>query len=102
MMNLASLANITLTVLLFAGAWREGRRGLAFLFLVNLGMVFALIPIAQMDNHSIAMHWFEQSLTAIGAASFAYASHRLYTLVVRNRAPMRTLTTAGMAAVSGD
>jgi hypothetical protein len=102
MMNLASLANITLTGLLFASAWREGRRGLAFLFLVNLGMVFALIPIAQMENHSIAMHWFEQTLTAVGAASFAYASRGLYALLARDRGPRRSLASSSMAPVSGD
>jgi hypothetical protein len=80
-MNLASLANITLTVLLFGTAWRQGRRGLAFLFLVNLAMVFALIPIAQMESQSIAIHWFEQTLTAVGAGTFALASYRLYRII---------------------
>jgi hypothetical protein len=77
-MNLASAANITLTAVLFLLAWRQGQRGLASLLLVNLAMVFALIPIAQMESHSIAMHWFEQTLTAIGAGTFAYANYRLY------------------------
>ena len=76
-MALASLSNICLTVLLFAMAWRRGLRWVAMLFTVNLGMVFALIPIAQMDSHSIAMHWLEQTLTAVGAAAFAYSSFRL-------------------------
>jgi len=76
-MSLASLSNIALTVLLFMTAWQRGRRTIAMLFTVNLAMVFALIPIAQMESHSIAMHWLEQSLTAVGAAAFAYASYRL-------------------------
>lgn len=76
-MSLASLSNILLTVLLFMLAWQRGQRAIAVLFTVNLAMVFALIPIAQMDNHSIAMHWLEQTLTAIGAAAFAYAAFRL-------------------------
>ena len=80
-MNLASLANITLTVLLFVTPWRQARRGLAFLFLVNLAMVFALIPLAQMESQSIAIHWFEQTLTAVGAGTFALASYRLYRVV---------------------
>lgn len=88
-MNLASLANIVLTVALFSIAWRQGRRGLALLFLVNLAMVFALIPIAMMDSHSIAIHWFEQTLTVIGAGTFAYAAYRLYGL---QKTPNVTLT----------
>lgn len=79
-MNLASLANILLTVALFSTAWRRSQRGLALLFLVNLAMVFALIPIAMMESHSIAIHWFEQTLTAIGAGTFAYAAYRLYNI----------------------
>jgi hypothetical protein len=81
-MNLASLSNIVLTVLLFAMAWRQGQRGLALLFTINLAMIFALIPIAQIETQSIAIHWFEQTLTAIGAGTFAYASYRLYRLGV--------------------
>ncbi|MEE4296121.1 MAG: hypothetical protein V2J20_05840 [Wenzhouxiangella sp.] len=76
-MALASLSNIGLTILLFTMAWRRGLRGVAILFTVNLGMVFALIPIAQMDSHSIVMHWLEQTLTAVGAAAFAYSAFRL-------------------------
>jgi hypothetical protein len=67
-----------LTLLLFAFAWQRGQRAVAMLFTVNLAMVFALIPIAQMDSHSIAMHWLEQTLTAVGAGAFAYAAFRLY------------------------
>ncbi len=76
-MSLASLSNILLTTLLFRAAWKRGQRFLAVLFTVNLAMVFALIPIAQMDSHSIAMHWLEQTLTALGAAAFAFAAFRL-------------------------
>jgi len=77
-MTLTSLSNIVLTILLFTMAWRQGQRILAALFTVNLAMVFALIPIAQMESFSIAMHWFEQTLTAIGAAAFAYAAYRFF------------------------
>ncbi|MEE4639119.1 MAG: hypothetical protein V2J42_10320 [Wenzhouxiangella sp.] len=77
-MSLASISNIILTLLLFAFAWQRGQRAVAMLFTVNLAMVFALIPIAQMDSHSIAMHWLEQTLTAVGAGAFAYAAFRLY------------------------
>ncbi len=100
-MNLASLANIVLTVLLFLTAWRAGQRGLAFLFLVNLGMVFALIPIAQMETQSIAIHWFEQTLTAVGAATFAYAAYRLYALLVETRLPAQASVDPRVSSMTG-
>ncbi|MEN1727371.1 MAG: hypothetical protein AAGJ52_02935 [Pseudomonadota bacterium] len=76
-LSLASLSNIALTVMLFMTAWQNEQRLVAVLFTVNLAMVFALIPIAQFSHYSIAMHWFEQTLTTIGAAAFAYAAYRL-------------------------
>ena len=83
-MSLASLSNIILILLLFSLAWQQGKKVIAVLFTVNLAMVFALIPIAQMESHSIAIHWLEQSLTAIGAAAFAYAAYGLYQAMSAN------------------
>jgi hypothetical protein len=87
------LGNISLTLLLFVAAWHQGKWGLALLFTVNLAMVFALIPTAQIEPKTIALHWFEQTLTAAGAASFAFASYRLYQLT-RGRRAVAVPTTA--------
>lgn len=84
-MSLASLSNIALTILLFMTAWQQGQKIIAVLFTVNLAMVFALIPIAQMDSHSIAMHWLEQTLTAVGALAFAIAAFKLFRRLVMTR-----------------
>ena len=97
MMSLASFGNITLTILLFVTAWGRGKRGLAFLFTVNLAMVFALIPIAQVDHKSIALHWFEEALTTFGAASFALAAYWLYQHLTVGLARMG-VRTAGLPA----
>lgn len=78
-MTLASVGNIGLTILLMMSAGRR-RWGLALLFTVNLLMVFALIPIAQIEPKSVGLHWFEQTLTTVGAAAFALASYRLLRL----------------------
>lgn len=94
MMSLASLSNITLTILLFVTAWGQGKRGLAFLFTVNLAMVFALIPIAQVEHKSIALHWFEEALTTFGAASFALAAYWLYHYLTVGRTRMSVRPTA--------
>lgn len=78
---LATFSNIGLTVLLIREALRQERRGVALLFLVNIGMVFALQPIAAMPDKSIAIHWFEQTLTTGGAAAFALGAFSLLRMV---------------------
>lgn len=75
---LASLSNVALSVMLINAAVRRGRWLAGGLFFVNIAMVFALQPIAQMPDKSIAIHWFEQSLTTGGAAAFALAAFLLY------------------------
>lgn len=83
----ASVANVVLSVLLIREALRHGRRGAALLFFVNIAMVFALQPIAAMAEPSIAMHWFEQTLTSGGAAAFALASWLLLREVPQAQTP---------------
>jgi len=79
---LASVANVGLSILLIRDALRVQRRGAALLFFVNIAMVFALQPIAAMPDKSIAIHWFEQTLTTGGAAAFALASYLLLRTVI--------------------
>jgi hypothetical protein len=71
LMILASVANLTLTVLLLREAWRRHALALAPLFLANLAMVFALQRIALIEPKTLSLHWLEQSLTALGAGAFA-------------------------------
>jgi hypothetical protein len=71
LMILASVANLTLTVLLLREAWRRRAAWLAPLFFANLAMVFALQRIARIEPKTLSLHWLEQSLTALGAGAFA-------------------------------
>lgn len=80
MMGLASLGNIGLTLLLVTMAAQRQRWLMLLLFVVNLGMIFILIPIAQIEPKTIWLHWFEQTLTTGGSAAFAIASVWLYRL----------------------
>ncbi|MEM1081143.1 MAG: hypothetical protein AAGH65_06135 [Pseudomonadota bacterium] len=80
-LSLASLSNITLTVLLVSAAIARRQWLLGGLFLVNLAMVFVLIPISQIEPMTVQVHWFEQSLTSVGSAAFALASLRLRVLL---------------------
>ena len=71
MMILASVANLSLTMLLLREAWRRQALFLAPLFLANFAMVFALQRIARIEPKTLSLHWLEQSLTAGGASAFA-------------------------------
>lgn len=87
---MASIANVGLSILLIGAAVRRRQWLIGLLFFVNIGMVFALQPIAAMPDKSIAIHWFEQTLTSGGAAAFALASWlflRTITGSVRTSAP---------------
>lgn len=77
-MGLASVGNLGLTAILIALSIRYGNWGWVVLFILNVAMVFALIPIAQIEPKSIALHWIEQTISSGGAAAFALASSRLH------------------------
>ncbi len=77
---LASLGNLLLSVLLIVAALRLRRWGIALLLGVNLGMVFALQPIAMANPKTLPLHWLEQSLTAVGTACFALGTYLLWRL----------------------
>ncbi|MEM7797594.1 MAG: hypothetical protein AAF633_00265, partial [Chloroflexota bacterium] len=93
-MGLASLGNIGLTTILVAMAVRRQKWLMALLFVVNLGMVFALIPIAQIEPKTIGLHWFEQTLTTAGSAAFALASVWLYRVLGEEAVPQIDLLPA--------
>lgn len=77
-MGLASVGNLGLTAILIALSIRYGKWGWVVLFVLNVAMVFALIPIAQIEPKSIALHWIEQTISSGGAAAFALAAGGLF------------------------
>jgi hypothetical protein len=74
LLALASLGNLALSFLLIGACLRLRRWSIAALFAVNLGMIFALQPIAMATPKTLALHWLEQSLTAFGTGCFALAA----------------------------
>lgn len=78
LLTLASLGNLLASLLLIVTALGLRRPAIAALFGVNLGMIFALAPIAMANPKTLAMHWTEQSLTALGTACFALAAYLLW------------------------
>ena len=78
---LASLGNLATSLLLIGLSLRLRRWGMAILFAVNLTMIFALQPIAIINPKPLALHWLEQTLTALGTACLALATYRLWRLV---------------------
>ena len=84
---LASLGNLTTSLLLIGLSLRLRRWGHAVLFTVNLLMIFALQPIAMNSSKSLVLHWTEQSLTALGMAALALAAYRLWRSAGSDRPP---------------
>lgn len=82
---LVSLGNLTASVLLVRAAFHLRRRSAAVLLGLDLVMIFALQPIAMMTPKTIAVHWFEQSLTAFGSGCFALAAYLLWRAVAARR-----------------
>jgi hypothetical protein len=85
LLALASVCNLVLSALAIAAALRLRKPWVAALFAVNLAMIFALQPIAVAPTKTLAMHWTEQSLTALGTACFALGA-----LLLRKLAAERT------------
>lgn len=83
LLMLASISNVTLSVMLITGAARRKAWLAAGLLFINIAMVFALQPIAAMENMSIAMHWIEQTLTVGGAAAFAVGTYLMTGSIAR-------------------
>jgi len=80
---LASLSNLALSAQLIWAGLHLRRGSIALLFGINLGMIFALQPIAMTAAKTMAMHWIEQSLTAVGTGCFALAAYLLWRASVR-------------------
>jgi hypothetical protein len=90
LLTLASLGNLATSLLLIGLAMRLRRWDLAVLFTVHLLMIFALPPIAMINPKPLALHWVEQSLTALGTACLALATYRLWLMTRSNRATVPT------------
>ncbi|EXJ15193.1 hypothetical protein [Imhoffiella purpurea] len=82
---LASLGNLILSAQLIWASLHLRRWMIALLFGVNLGMIFALQPIAMAVPKTMAMHWIEQTLTAVGTGCFALAVYLLWRASERRR-----------------
>ena len=98
LLTLASLGNLATSLLLIGLSIHLRRWDMVILFAVNLLMIFALQPIAMIQPKPLALHWLEQSLTALGTACLALAAYRLWRLA----GPDRTATSAGRSAPVAD
>ena len=72
-MLLTTLGNLGLMVLLIRRGWQLRRWGAVALLGINLVVVFGLQPIAMAGADTLALHWLEQVMTALGATAFAAA-----------------------------
>ena len=97
LLALASLCNLLLSGLAIAAAVRLRKPWVAALFAVNLAMIFALQPIAMAATKTLAMHWTEQSLTALGTACFALGAFLLRKLAAERTGIARTASSIASA-----
>lgn len=72
-MLLTTLGNLGLMVLLIRRAWQARLWAAVALLGVNVVVAFGLQPIAMAGADTLALHWLEQVMTALGAAAFAAA-----------------------------
>jgi hypothetical protein len=95
LLALASLGNLGLSSLLIGACLRRRRWSIAALFAVNLGMIFALQPIAMATPKTLVLHWLEQSLTAFGTGCFALAAFLLSRAAAFDRLGHDEVTSGG-------
>lgn len=88
LLSLVSVANIVMSLLLVAQAWRQGLHLASLLFGLNLIGTFALSAITAIPNKSVALHWTEQGVATLVGAAICYAAWQL-DRAVRKRAGRR-------------
>lgn len=91
LLGLTTIANFTLSGLAIRQAWRQGRRGIALLFVVNIVAILVLQGFARAGNRAEVIQWIEQLLNSFSNLAFALAAYRL------NRATRRDSGAAALA-----
>lgn len=101
LLALASLSNLVMTIHAIRLALSLRQRAAAALFALNLLMVFALPPIAMAAGKTLAIHWIEQTITALGTLCLATAAWRLLRAVSRRDEARQGRSEAGGAPERG-
>ena len=81
LLGVMTIGNVVMVVLLIQQARYNNLNKMAWLFLVNIVIVFVLSGLARIPEQSIPLQWTEQLLNTFGQGAFAYAAWKLAGIV---------------------
>jgi hypothetical protein len=77
LLGVMTIGNVVMVVLLIQQARYKNLNKVAWLFLVNIVIVFVLSGLARIPEQSIPLQWTEQLLNTFAQGAFAYAAWKL-------------------------
>jgi hypothetical protein len=77
LLGVMTIGNVVMVVLLIQQARYNNLNKMAWLFLVNIVIVFVLSGLARIPEQSIPLQWTEQLLNTFAQGAFAYAAWKL-------------------------
>jgi len=87
LLGVMTIGNVVMVVLLIQQARYNNLNKMAWLFLVNIVIVFVLSGLARIPEQSIPLQWTEQLLNTFGQGAFAYAAWKLAGVVAPTSVP---------------
>ena len=82
LLGVMTIGNVVMVVLLIQQARYNNLNKMAWLFLVNIVIVFVLSGLARIPEQRIPLQWTEQLLNTFGQGAFAYAAWKLAGIIV--------------------
>ncbi|MBM4425799.1 MAG: hypothetical protein FJ031_01030 [Chloroflexi bacterium] len=77
LLGVMTIGNVVMVVLLIQQARYNNLNKMAWLFLVNIVIVFVLSGLARIPEQTIPLQWTEQLLNTFAQGAFAYAAWKL-------------------------
>jgi hypothetical protein len=77
LLGVMTIGNVVMVILLIQQARYNNLNKMAWLFLVNIVIVFVLSGLARIPDQTIPLQWTEQLLNTFGQGAFAYAAWKL-------------------------
>lgn len=87
LLGVMTIGNVVMVVLLIQQARYNNLNKMAWLFLVNIVIVFILSGLARIPEQTIPLQWTEQLLNTFGQGAFAYAAWKLAGVIAPSSVP---------------
>jgi len=88
LLGVMTIGNVVMVVLLIQQARYNNLNKMAWLFLVNIVIVFILSGLARIPDQTIPLQWTEQLLNTFAQGAFAYAAWKLAQSVLPASTPI--------------